>query len=135
MHANAALAGAEIITGDVCSVADCRAVLRAGDIVFQLAGRSGASASFAAPVESLSANGGGMLNVLEVARTLLPRPRIVFAGSRLEYGVAQALPVSEDHPLLATSPYGIHKKLCEGYLALYSRRFGISYAVARLTNP
>ncbi|MFN2461337.1 MAG: NAD-dependent epimerase/dehydratase family protein [Candidatus Velthaea sp.] len=130
-----ALQGVEIVAGDVRSREDCARAVRAGDIVFHLAARSGAAASLAAPAENLDVNAGGMLALLEVARRLEPRPRIVFAGSRLEYGVARTLPVDESHPLEPICPYGIHKKLCEEYLALYARRYGIGYAVARLTNP
>ena len=88
---------------------------------------------------SLSENDRGdsatLLAVLEAAARLEPRPRIVFTGSRLQYGAAATLPVAESHPQLPTSPYGLHKMFCEAYLDLYRRRYGIGYAVARATNP
>jgi len=110
-------------------------MLRPNDVVFALAGASGAAASFADPAANLTANCFPLLALLETAATLEPRPRIVFTGSRLQYGRVGDVRVAEDHELRPTSPYGIHKVFCEGYLELYRERFGIPYAVARLTNP
>lgn len=134
-YSTAMLARTTVVRADACSVADMAAVLRAGDLVYALAGRSGAAASVADPIGDLTANCGSMLALLEAASRLDPRPRIVFAGSRLQYGRVATLPVDEDHPMVPTSPYGLHKTFCERYLAYYHQAFGISYAVARLTNP
>jgi UDP-glucose 4-epimerase len=127
--------GAAVVTGDAGSLADVRAVLAPGDLVFHLAGASGAAASVADPAANLAGNCSTLLAVLEVAARLEPRPRIVFMGSRLQYGAVARLPVDEDHPQIPTSPYGLHKAFCERYLDLYRRRYGIGYAVARATNP
>jgi nucleoside-diphosphate-sugar epimerase len=43
--------------------------------------------------------------------------------------------VDEDRALHPLCLYGIHKLAVENYLELYSRLFGIRYAVARVTNP
>ncbi|HEY9179710.1 MAG TPA: NAD-dependent epimerase/dehydratase family protein, partial [Candidatus Baltobacteraceae bacterium] len=61
--------------------------------------------------------------------------RVVFPGSRLEYGRPAVLPAAESDPMHPLSPYGVNKLACELYLELYSRLHGISYAVGRLTNP
>ncbi|GAC1426162.1 MAG: NAD-dependent epimerase/dehydratase family protein [Candidatus Velthaea sp.] len=127
--------GHTVEVADVRSPDAMRRLLRPNDIVFQLAGRSGAAESIADPYGSLVDNCGPVLAVLEAAAHLHPRPRIVFTGSRLQYGRVSSVPVTEDAPLVPTSPYGLNKTMCEAYLDLYGRQYGIGYAVARLTNP
>lgn len=127
--------GVELVLGDVRSRTDVQAAIAEAELVFLMAGRSGAGASFQEPAEDLDVNARGLLTVLDcVARAQQP-PKVVFPGSRLEYGAVRALPVPEDAPLAPNSPYGLHKVLCEQYLDLYAKRFGVRYAVARLTNP
>jgi UDP-glucose 4-epimerase len=128
-------AGVRVVAGDAAGSRDVESLLLPGDVVYHFAGRSGAAASLADPAASLAANCGTLLTVLEAASRLEPRPRIVFLGSRLQYGAVSVLPVGEDHPQRPTSPYGLHKTFCEGYLDYYKRRHGIGYAVARATNP
>ncbi|GAC1401733.1 MAG: SDR family oxidoreductase [Candidatus Velthaea sp.] len=128
-------AGLQIIEADACSPAAMRAIVEPGDLIFALAGRSGAAASICDSIGDLHANCGAMLALLDAAAAVHPRPRVVFTGSRLQYGRVQTLPVAEDHPLAPTSPYGVHKNVCEQYLAYYAREYGITSATARLTNP
>jgi nucleoside-diphosphate-sugar epimerase len=105
------------------------------DAVFPFAGRSGASTSMAAPVADLEANGRAQMILLEAVRALHPQARVVFPGSRLQYGRCEVLPVTEDHPQLPTSIYGIHKLLGEQYHRLYARTFGIATTVLRISIP
>lgn len=105
------------------------------DAVFPFAGRSGAVVSMAAPELDLHANGLGQLTVLEAVRTHAPDARLVFPGSRLQYGRARRLPVDEDHPLEPLSVYGAHKCLGESYHLLYSRVHGIRTTSLRISIP
>jgi UDP-glucose 4-epimerase len=128
-------AGVDVVRADATSRDAIARVLHPGDVIFDLAGASGAATSFTDPAANLIANCGVTLALLQAAVALEPRPRIVFAGSRLQYGRVAALPVAESHVQRPTSPYGLHKSLSEAYLALYFERFGVPYAVARMTNP
>ena len=73
--------------------------------------------------------------LLEALREHNRDAKIVFAGSRLQYGHPARVPVSEDAPQEALCLHAIHKQTVEQYLALYRRLFGIRYTVARITNP
>ncbi len=64
-----------------------------------------------------------------------PRAKVVFAGSRLQYGKPQVMPVGEDAPRDARSLHAIHKQTAEDYFFLYRRLFGIRFSGARITNP
>lgn len=129
------LQGAEVLSGDVTSGGDMHAVLLDADVVFVMAGMSGAAASWDAPVRSLEVNLGGLTTVLEALRAVAPAARVVFPSSRLVYGPASALPVAESASLRPQSPYALHKSMCEQILALYRDQYGVPYVVARLTNP
>lgn len=105
------------------------------DAVFPFAGRSGAVASMASPQRDLQANGFGQLTVLEAVRRHAPDARLVFPGSRLQYGSARYLPVEEDHPLEPRSVYGVHKCLGEAYHLLYHRVHQLNTASLRISIP
>jgi UDP-glucose 4-epimerase len=126
-------AGVSVALGDVTNRADLERLGKV-DVVFHLAGRSGAVASVRDPFADLLVNCAGLQNVLEVF-CRKGTPRIVFPGSRLQYGRVSALPVREDAARKPLVPYGVHKNFCEEYLAYYARRFGAGFAVARITNP
>lgn len=124
-----------LMVGDAFDPSLLMALVPDADAVFPFAGRSGAAASMVAPELDLDANGRGQLVVLEAVRRFRPDARVVFPGSRLQYGRCEALPVSEDHPMLPTSVYGVHKLLGEQYHRLYARAFGIATTVLRISNP
>lgn len=103
--------------------------------IFPFAGKSGATASMAEPLADLTANGASQLAVLEAVRRHAPDARLVFPGSRLQYGRALSLPVTEDHPTAPRCVYGMHKTLGEGYHLLYSRVYGIESCSLRISLP
>ncbi len=45
-----------------------------------------------------------------------------------------SVPVAEDHPILATSPYGVSKYTVEQYLYVYRELYGLDYTVLRYAN-
>jgi UDP-glucose 4-epimerase len=73
--------------------------------------------------------------LLEALREHNRDAKVVFAGSRLQYGHPDHVPVAEDAPQESLCLHAIHKQTVEKYLALYQRLFGIRYTVARITNP
>jgi UDP-glucose 4-epimerase len=124
-----------IVAGDATDPDLLATLVPAADAVFPFAGRSGAATSMRTPERDLDANGRGQLVVLEAIRLFHPEARVVFAGSRLQYGRVEALPVTEEHPQLPTSIYGIHKLLGEQYHRLYARIHGLATTVLRISNP
>jgi len=130
-----ALHGATIVAGDVTALDDVEAAIRGSDVVFVMAGVSGAAASWRDPQRSLDVNAGGLQTVLNAVVRSSPAATVVFPSSRLVYGAATSIPVAESAPLRPTSPYGLHKWFGEMLLDLYAQRHGLRYAIARLTNP
>ena len=138
-HAEAAAtverAGVAVIEGDLRDRNRVGDAVRGQQIVMNLSGQSGAVRSMEDPWSDLDVNCRGNLVLLEALREHNRAAKIVFAGSRLQYGHPEHLPVTEDAPQEALCLHAIHKQTVERYLALYRRLFGIRYAVARITNP
>jgi UDP-glucose 4-epimerase len=138
-HASAArryeARGMRVIEADVRNVEAMREAIRDRAVVFNVSGQSGALQSVQDPAGDLDVNCAGNLAVLEALRIERPAAKLVFAGSRLAYGTARALPVSEDHPLAPLCPHGAHKAMVEQYLNIYGRLHGIRATSLRITNP
>jgi UDP-glucose 4-epimerase len=128
-------AGARVIEGDVRDAALAREVVAGQDVVFNLSGRSGAVRSMTDPLSDLDANCRGNLVLLEALRAVRSAAKLVFPGSRLEYGSPEVLPVGEDDELAPLCVHAIHKITIEQYLKVYGRAYGLRSTVLRITNP
>jgi UDP-glucose 4-epimerase len=127
--------GARIVEADVRDAAPMREAVAGCDVVFDLAGRSGAVRSLEDPFTDLDVNCRGALVLLEAVRASSPSAKLVFPGSRLEYGRVDALPVSEDAPMSPLCMHAVHKVAVEQYLAIYRQLYGLRSTIVRLTNP
>lgn len=127
--------GARIVEGDVRDRELMPTLVTRRDIIFNLSGQSGAVRSMEDPWSDLDTNVKGNLVLLESMRAVDSRAKVVFAGSRLEYGRAEHLPVAEDDAGDPLCVHAIHKRTVEEYFKLYAKLFGVSFAVARITNP
>lgn len=125
----------DLVQADAASPEALDRLVVGQDAVFPFAGRSGATASMEAPLDDLHANGRGQLVVLEALRRRNPDARVVFPGSRLQYGRCERLPVSEDHPQRPLSIYGVHKMLGEQYHQIYLDIHHIASTMLRISNP
>jgi UDP-glucose 4-epimerase len=109
---------------------------RRPEVVFHLAAQADVRVSVARPAFDASVNLVGSLNVFEGARLGGAR-KIVFASSGgTIYGEPKpsALPVTEKHPQIPLSPYGVAKKSAGDYLVAYQALHGISFAALALAN-
>jgi UDP-glucose 4-epimerase len=127
--------GVRVIEGDVRDRSQMEASVRGQDVIFNLAGQSGAVRSMEEPWTDLDVNARGTLTLVEAVRRESPTARVVLAGSRLEYGRVGSDPVAETHDADPLCLHAVHKLVAGQYLRLYERLYGISYAVARITNP
>ena len=74
------------------------------DYIFHLAGQVNHVDSMRNPLQDLDINCFGTLVLLEALREHNRKGKVIFAGTRGEYGASVKLPVEEDHP---TNPKGI----------------------------
>jgi UDP-glucose 4-epimerase len=130
-----ALAEPAFFKGDIRDPAVTDEAVAGNELIFHLAGKSGPTASNASPLDDLDVNSRGTLTLLDSCRRLNAGVKIVFPSSRLVYGAAAKLPVSEAEPTAPLSIYGIHKLAAEQYLLLYQRLHGLRATILRITNP
>ena len=97
-----------------CDFPDC-------DIIFHVAAKASIPDSLNNPYESHTNNVNGTLRVIEFARTKnIP---IIFSGSSSVY---------DDHQnIKPVSPYALQKLICEQYLELYQKLYGLQSVVLR----
>jgi UDP-glucose 4-epimerase len=127
--------GARMVDADIRDLAAMRNAVTGQDVIFNVSGQSGALQSVRDPIVDLDVNCAGNLTLLEALRLESPRAKFVFAGSRLVYGAARGLPVSEEHPIGPLCPHGAHKAMVEQYLAMYAALHDVRSTTLRITNP
>ena len=127
--------GVRVLEGDLRLTDSLVPALPGQDLIFNLAGESGAVRSMENPVADLEANCRGNLVLLESLRVHNPTAKLVFVGSRLQYGKQAMQPVHEDQVPDPLCLHAIHKSTVEQYLRLYGTLYGLRYAIARVTNP
>jgi nucleoside-diphosphate-sugar epimerase len=127
--------GVRIVEGDLRDAGAMAEAVADQQIVFNLAGESGAVRSMEDPWTDLDVNCRGNLVLLEALRAANPGAKLVFLGSRLEYGKQPTQPVNEEQAPDPLCLHAIHKLTVEKYLRLYESLFGLRYAIARVTNP
>jgi UDP-glucose 4-epimerase len=121
----------------VADVRDADAVVqlvRGQEVVFCIHGNVSHVDSFTDPIGDMELNYRAQLSVLEAVRGENPGARVVYAGSRQQYGRPRYLPLDEDHPLDAVDVNGINKSAGEAATLLYHRIHGVSTCSLRLTN-
>jgi len=101
------------------------------DIIVHLAAMAGVRSSLKDPVEYVSVDIGGTVNMLEFARKQKVE-KFVFASSSSVYGKNSKVPFSEDDPLEGqVSPYATAKRAGELYCKTYSELYGIPIVALR----
>lgn len=104
------------------------------DFIFNLAGTLSHIDSMNNPFGDLEINCRAQLSLLEAARLNNPKVKIVYAGTRNQYGKALYLPVDEKHIQDPTDINGINSIAGEKYHFLYDRIYGIRAVSLRMSN-
>eukprot|EP00127_Corallochytrium_limacisporum_P004271 Clim_evm216s157 gene=Clim_evmTU216s157 len=106
------------------------------DAVIHFAGLKAVGESSEIPLTYYKQNISGTISLLE-AMDRANVTNLVFSSSATVYGLLQYLPVTEDHPLSATNPYGRTKLFIEDILRDYvaSRPGKFNAILLRYFNP
>jgi len=104
------------------------------DYIFNLAGTLSHIDSMKKPIIDLEINCVAQLSILEAIRKNNPKCKILFAGTRGQYGKAIYIPVDENHPMQPTDVNGINNIAGESYHILYNNVYDIRACSLRLTN-
>ena len=104
------------------------------DFIFNLAGQVSHMDSMKNPFIDLEINCKSQLSILEACKKNNKDVKIVYAGTRQQYGRADYLPVDEKHLMHPTDVNGINKMAGEWYHILYNNVYDIRATSLRLTN-
>ena len=127
--------GARFVEGSILDLAKSGEAMHGAEIIFHLAARVAIRSSFSFVVEDAQTNLVGTAAVLQAAAAARTVRRVISTSSMAVY--ADSLTkraVSEDHPTLPLSPYGVSKLAAEQLTHLYCAQAGIESAVLRLFN-
>ena len=109
-------------------------LVKGQDFIFNLAGQVSHLDSMVDPWTDLEINCRSQLTILEACRYKNKDVKIIYAGTRQQYGKPNYLPVDEDHIVHPTDVNGINKMAGEWYHILYNNVYGIRATSLRLVN-
>jgi UDP-glucose 4-epimerase len=120
--------------GDICDPHAMEWLVRGQDVVFHLAGQVSHVMSLTDPYPDLEYNIKGTVVLMESLRKRNRAARVVFTGTRGQYGPAVRLPVDEEAPTNPKGLYEISNLTAEKIIKLYNDVHGVSAVLLRLTN-
>ncbi|MDP9238742.1 MAG: GDP-mannose 4,6-dehydratase [Chloroflexota bacterium] len=123
-----------ITMGDVRDFDAVREIARGADAIFHLAALIGIPYSYEHPQEVIDTNIIGTSNVLLAAREAGTLERIVLTSTSEVYGSAMRVPMDEQHPLQAQSPYSATKIAGDALGLSFHRSFGLPVTIVRPFN-
>jgi GDP-4-dehydro-6-deoxy-D-mannose reductase len=103
------------------------------DYLFHLAGFSSVKASFDNPELCMKINVEGTRNILDAIFQNSLKTKILVVSSAEVYGKPKFLPITEEHPLSASSPYGESRIKQEELCAEYAKN-GLFIVISRSFN-
>jgi UDP-glucose 4-epimerase len=119
---------------DICDRHAMDWLVRDQDYVFHLAGQVSHVMSLTNPYPDLEFNIKGTVVIMEALRRHNPWARVIFTGTRAQYGPAVRLPVAEDAPTNPKGIYEISNLTAEKIIQVYHEIHGIPAVLLRLTN-
>ncbi|MDB4145227.1 NAD-dependent 4,6-dehydratase LegB [Amylibacter sp.] len=123
----------EVVSGDILDAYGTLNAMRNMDAVLHLAALIAIPYSYNSPDSYVQTNVTGTLNVLQAAREL-QISRLVCTSTSETYGSAQFVPITEQHPSNAQSPYAATKVAADQLSLSFHKSFGTPVSVLRPFN-
>lgn len=123
----------EFIEADICNYNLIEKHFEDVNVVFHLAALPRVQPSIDYPLEHNKANVEGTLSVLHACKNHNVK-KIIFSSSSSVYGECGDIAVDEEYAKNPLSPYALQKLVCEQYLELYYKLFGINSVCLRYFN-
>jgi len=123
----------EVLCGDIRDPHYCKFATKDVDIIFHLAALIAIPYSYIAPDSYLDTNIKGTLNICQAAKES-DNIRLIHTSTSEVYGTAQYVPIDENHPLQAQSPYSASKIAADAMAMSFYNSFGLPVTIARPFN-
>ena len=123
----------EILTGDIRDPHYCKFITKGIDMIFHLAALIAIPYSYIAPGSYVDTNIKGTLNICQAAKEN-GNIRIIHTSTSEVYGTAQYVPIDENHPIQAQSPYSATKIAADAMAMSFYNAFNLPIAIARPFN-
>ena len=123
----------EVLTGDIRDPHYCKLITKDVDIVFHLAALIAIPYSYVAPDSYVDTNIKGTLNICQAAKEN-GNIRVIHTSTSEVYGTAQYVPIDENHPLQAQSPYSATKIAADAMAMSFYNAFNLPVTIARPFN-
>lgn len=123
----------EVFLGDIRDPNGVRKAMEGIDIVYHLAALIAIPFSYHSPDSYVDTNIKGTLNILQAAREANAKRVLVTSTSEV-YGTAQFVPITEEHPKQAQSPYSATKIGADAIADSFYRSFDLPVTIVRPFN-
>lgn len=123
----------EVVPGDIRDPNGVASAVMGCDAVLHLAALIAIPYSYNSPDSYVDTNVTGTLNVLQAARQF-EIERVISTSTSETYGTAQFVPITEEHPVNAQSPYAATKVAADQLALSFHKSFGTPVAVLRPFN-
>ena len=119
---------------DVRDESSLQYLVRGKDYIFHLAGQNDHVLSLTNPFPDIDINIKGSAMLLETCKRVNRDARLVYSGTRGEYGAAVMLPVGEDQPMRPRGIYELSSLTAQQLFQIYHDNHGVRSVTLRLTN-
>lgn len=123
----------DTVLGDLRDVESVKSAVNGCDYVFHLGAQIAIPYSYVNPRDFFETNVLGSLNVAQGALASSVA-HLVHVSTSEVYGTAQSVPITEDHPLEAQSPYAASKIGADKLMDSFHRTYGLPVTIVRPFN-
>ena len=123
----------EVLSGDIRDSFYCNKITCDVDVIVHLAALIAIPYSYIAPESYLETNVNGTLNICQAAKNN-GNIRVIHTSTSEVYGTAQYVPIDENHPMQAQSPYSASKIAADAIAMSLFNSFDLPLTIARPFN-
>jgi len=123
----------EIVSGDVRDSEFCREITKDIECIYHLAALIAIPYSYQAPESYIDTNVKGTLNICNGALRN-KCDRVLITSTSEVYGTARYVPINEEHPLQAQSPYSASKIAADALAISFYNSFRLPVTIVRPFN-
>lgn len=123
----------EVMSGDIRDPNLCKKITNGVEVVFHLAALIAIPYSYIAPHSYVETNVKGTLNICQAVLENKCE-RLIHTSTSEVYGTAQYVPIDENHPLQAQSPYSASKIGSDALAMSFHHAFQMPLTIARPFN-